>query len=184
MNLENIRKSLIMEDVMAIAKREDLKLADQDLINKCFENKIMFLDPKWNFYVKTNDWVADCISLASKKDLDAYKKDQNNAAIIHFANNPKPWGNPSIPHGDDWWTIARFGLYYEELLIRLMNFQIQNFHPEMPYDNRSSARRLADKIMPVGTRRRKFAKWILPKGSLRWKICKQIYYIFEPKYRP
>lgn len=51
-------------------------------------------------------------------------------------------------------------------------------------DRRSGARKLADKLLPPGTRRRKFAKLLLPKGSLRWGFCKQIYYIFRPKYRP
>ena len=124
------------------------------------------------------------MDLASVKDLDAYKKSKNSPSIIHFANNPKPWGNPSIPNGSEWWSIARSGLYYEELLIRLTNFQIQTFHPVISCDNRSGARRLADKLMPPGTSRREIAKWFLPKGSLRWRLCKQIYYIFKPQYRP
>ena len=184
MNLASIRKSLKKEEIIKVVKKEELILADQDLINICFEKKILFLDARWNYFIKSNQWVTDCINLASKKDLEAYKAAQSNAAIFHFANNPKPWNVLTVPGGSNWWVTARAGLYYEELLIRLMDYHVQSFQSIMPIDNRSSARRLADKIMPVGTRRRKFAKWILPKGSLRWKICKQIYYIFEPKYRP
>lgn len=55
---------------------------------------------------------------------------------------------------------------------------------EHQIDNRSFARKLADILLPHGTQRRVFAKKILPKGSLRWKFCKQIYYIFAPQYRP
>ena len=184
MDLEHIRRSMRLHDLMAIATRKDLKLADQDLINVAFDQKIAFLDPKWNYFVQANQWVIDCINLASKKDIDEYRKAAINPAIFHFANHPKPWGAPSIPNASEWWLVARASPYYEELLIRLMNFQIYSSRQMSLPDNRSGVRRFADKLIPPGTQRRAFAKWILPKGSLRWSFCKQIYYIFKPQYRP
>lgn len=43
-------------------------------------------------------------------------------------------------------------------------------------DNRSGARKFADKLLPKGSRRRNLAKKILPKGSKRWSFCKKVYY--------
>lgn len=57
-------------------------------------------------------------------------------------------------------------------------------NPNYQIDNRTSARKIADLILPKGTRRREFLKKILPKGSLRWKFCKQVYFVFAPQYRP
>lgn len=49
--------------------------------------------------------------------------------------------------------------------------------PEPEYvDNRSGVRKLADKLLPKGSRRRNLAKKILPKGSKRWEFCKMVYY--------
>lgn len=42
-------------------------------------------------------------------------------------------------------------------------------------DNRSNARKLADRFLPKGSCRRKVAKLILPKGSYRWTICQKLY---------
>lgn len=185
MNLEYIRRNLHQTDLMAIATRGDLKLADQDLINIAFDGKITYLDFRWNFYVKVNQWVSDGISLAPAEVVKEYKNSGSSPAIIHFANTPKPWGNPSLPMADLWWLVARKSLYYEELLIRLMNFHINAaMTPVRQWENRSAVRRVADKFLPPDTRRREFVKLLLPKGSLRWRFCKQIYYIFCPKYRP
>lgn len=188
MNLEYIRQNLRQVDLMAIATKEGLRLADQDLINVAFDGKVAFLNPKWNFFIKPNKWVEDCICLAAKDSLFAYKESADSPSIIHFANDPKPWGNPSLPMADSWWSIAKNGPYYEELLIRLINFQINAVVPSgariLPIDARSGARKFADKILPPGSQRREFAKKLLPKGSLRWRFCKQIYYIFKPQYRP
>ena len=124
------------------------------------------------------------MSLAVKENLERYKKSKDAPAIIHFANNPKPGGEPTVPWASEWWAVAKSGLYYEELLVRLINFKVQTFQSGGAPDNRSGARRLADKILPSGSKRRSLMKKLVPKGSLRWRFCKQVYYIFRPKYRP
>lgn len=48
-----------------------------------------------------------------------------------------------------------------------------------PVDDRSNARKFADKVLPKGSRRREFAKIFLPKGSLRYRFCKKIYHIIH-----
>lgn len=192
MNSEYIRNNLRQTELMAIATRDDLRLADQDLINVAFDGKITFLDPKWNFCIKSNQWVEDCMNLAEKKSLLAYKESVSSPWIIHFANNPKPWGNPSLPMADSWWSVAKNTSYYEELLLRLINFQINTLVPaSVPRNSkrasifaRFDARKFADKFLPLGTKRREFAKRLLPRNSLRWRFCKKIYYLFRPDYRP
>ena len=46
--------------------------------------------------------------------------------------------------------------------------------PELSYY--SKIRALADKFLPIGTRRRSLLKRLLPKGSHRWNFLKKIYY--------
>ena len=196
MNMENIRSSMVAANVMATATQSNFKLADQDLINVVFQNKIHFLDCKWNHFVETNWWVRDCINASSQETLTAYKEAALSPAILHYANSPKPWNQPELVLADEWWSVARTNPQYEEILVRLFDEKLRNAIASipasssvqqvapLPYDGRSGMRKFADKILPMGTKRRSIAKFFLPKGSLRWRICKQIYYIFCPQYRP
>lgn len=192
MNLENIRNSMTQEKALRIGNLSDFKLADQDLINVLFHNKVVFLDPKWNYFVPTNLWVKNCIEASPRSDLAAYKEAGKCPYIIHFANRPKPWQEPSVCLAEEWWVSARKGLFYEQVMIRLnderthtsiASIQVPSISLD-EFDGRTGARKFADKILPKGTRRREIAKKILPKGSMRWRFCKQIYYIFKPEYRP
>lgn len=189
MNLENVRKSMAAEKIIAIARRPDIKLADQDVINMAYQGRVHFLDSKWNLFVKTNWWVSSGIEAAPRKCVSAYEEAESDPSIIHYANKPKPWQDSNIAFSEDWWEMARKSPYYESIFVAYLRqaqpireMAISQAIPEAP-DNRSGARRLADRILPKGTRRREIAKKMLPKGSLRWKFCKQIYYIFHPEYR-
>ena len=104
-----------------------------------------------------------------------------------------------MKYADIWLKTARTTVYYETFIYqlaqntgKLLNGRISNLETIAfdvqnrmgIFDTRSGARKLADKLLPLGSRRRAFAKKLLPKGSLRWRFCKQIYYIFKPQYRP
>ena len=52
-----------------------------------------------------------------------------------------------------------------------------------PLDNRTGARKVADFFFPKGTKQREFLKKIIPKGSRRYAVLKQIYYVFNPKLK-
>lgn len=52
------------------------------------------------------------------------------------------------------------------------------------FDNRTGARKIADKLMPPNTLRRQLAKFLVPRDSPQWKLFKQIYFLIRPEYRP
>lgn len=198
-DLQKIRNQVEMSNLLDFANTHHFRIQEQDLINVYYEGKIKFLDVRWNFYTETNSWITHCINCAPLKDGQAYFNAAKAPALIHYANVPKAWDDPTSLLADEFWMVARRTIFYEVILSRLINvqtgvlhgavYELQQFvyHKKGSFpstlDTRSGARRFADKLLPKGSKRREFAKIILPKGSLRWRFCKQIYYIFAPQYK-
>ncbi len=91
--------------------------------------------------------------------------------MIHYAGDKKPWIDPSSDFAVDFWENAKKTPYYEVVLHRMVFGE-----PEHTNGYRSGIYKLADRVMPKGTRRREVAKKILPRDSRRWEFCKAIYY--------
>lgn len=191
-DLARIRKNVSMKDLLKYANDNHFRIQEQDLINAYFEGKIQFLDISWNYYIETNSWITHCINYAPLVGGDEYNKAKKSPNLLHYANVPKPWDDPSSKYAESFWEIARKTQFYEVILSRLMDRKVGCLHGAVYdlqvragiFDTRTGARKFADKLLPPGSKRREFAKFLLPKGSLRWRFCKQIYYIFKPQYRP
>lgn len=186
MNLAAQRAHFTKEKIIKFLNAHKYKIQEQDAINVLFKGKIKLLDLCWNYYVETNTWVTKMLEAAPLEKYNLYRAQKGDHGVIHYANRPRPWDEPSMVHAEDFWNVARKTEFYELLLARMAASQAYVVHWNAPQaiDTRSGARKFADKLLPKGTRRREFAKKILPKGSLRWRFCKQIYYIFKPQYRP
>ena len=94
-----------------------VKIYEQDMLNMLLDGKIKFLDPKWNCYTKSNEFINKCFSLSP---LETYKKYEiarsSNQGIIHYAAHPKPWWNATVDLADIWWKYAKISPCYEEIL--------------------------------------------------------------------
>lgn len=182
MNLKKWRDEYTKEKILQAATAKHYRIQEQDVLNVLFDGKAGFLKVNWNFYVPANPQLICALDMApdgSQKEYEIAKKDPY---LVHYAGVPKPWNDPEVPYADMWWDAARATTFYETLLKRMILYYTQE--PNRDRDPRSGARKLADKLLPVGSKRRGFAKCILPKDSLRWRFCKQIYYVFRPQYRP
>lgn len=186
MNLKAQRQKFTKEGIIEFLNAHKYKIQEQDAINVLFKGRIKLLDLCWNYYVETNTWVTEMLEAAPLEKYNLYRAQKGNHGVIHYANRPRPWDEPSMVHAEDFWNMARKTEFYELLLSRMAASQAYVVHMTVPQvvDSRSGVRKFADKILPKGTRRREVAKKILPKGSLRWRFFKQIYYIFRPGQRP
>ena len=186
MNLAAQRAHFTKEEIIEFLNAHKYKIQEQDAINVLFKRKIKLLDLCWNYYVETNTWVTKMLEAAPLEKYNLYRSQKGTHGVIHYANRPRPWDEPSMVHAEDFWNAARKTEFYELLLARMAASQayIVHMNASQAIDTRSGARKLADKLLPKGSRRREFAKVLLPKGSRRWQFCKQVYYIIRPKYRP
>lgn len=192
MNLSLIRKEFNASEIVEFSETHKFRIQEQDIINSLMQDKVKYIDLRWNMYVENSPWITACIENAPAQSSKYYRKYCVDPFLIHYANNPKPWDSPEQPFAIDFWNVAKETSFYEIMIERMIYTKLSgvcgatfDLQCRMGlFDTRSGARKLADKLLPIGTKRRKLAKILLPKGSLRWRFCKQIYYIFKPQYRP
>lgn len=187
-DLEKIRKNVNIHTLLKFANTHHFRIQEQDLINVFYENKIKFMDLKWNYYIETNPWITQCINAAPVTEAEKYWKAKKSPSLYHYANVPKPWSEPDSSLAEAWWNIAHQTQFYEPIIAKMIDAKIGMLHHAVYdlqtrlgiFDTRTSARKCADKLLPKGTKRREFAKKIVPRGSRRWNFCKKIYYFFNP----
>lgn len=117
-NAENYRKKYSLEYLKNFIK-EKMNIVDiyeQDMLNILLNNNIKFVNHKWNFYTLTNHWVKSCIENATASDYKEYLNSKQKGGIVHYANVPKPWQDPTSDFADYWWKYARKSVNYESFL--------------------------------------------------------------------
>lgn len=188
-DFDKMRKFFSKDELLSFALKSHFRCQEQDVLNVILEGHVKFLELAWNCYVRSGDFVTYGLKWAPHQVYEEFQTAIANPNLVHFVAYPKPWLDPTIEYGQEFWLVARRTPYYETLLFMLMESRygspIYNIQNQFGYfDTRSGARKLADKLLPKGSKRREFAKLILPKGSRRWNFCKQIYFLIRPKYRP
>ena len=196
MNLQRMREVYTANEVLDYASSHKFRIQEQDILNVLLEGKTKWLDLSWNYYVEVNECITYYVKRAPRESYEYYLKQNGEKGVIHYASQPKPWDFPQIPYANDFWKTARKTPFYELILSRMSVAQANvlvgpiaqkvNAEGVSPaIQEKSRIRKLSDKIMPDGTKRRRFLKKILPtKGTAEWEAIKKVYYtIFERSKR-
>ena len=99
-NLEKIRSTNIMNDIIEDLKKNKYYYPDQDVLNKFFYGDVEFIDEKWNV---SNYCVED--------------KEFNSLCLIHFIQ--KPWTNLDAPLAYLYFHYLRQTPWYEQVIFSL-----------------------------------------------------------------
>lgn len=187
-NCELYRKKYSLKYLMEFISAHKFRIYEQDALNVLLDGKMRFLDERYNTYTYTNNGIYECVLFAPADAKKKYIEARKDPVIVHYAGHPKPATTIEGDYGVVFWEFARKTPYYELILSKALKETLGKLTPvntmyQPPEDNRSGARKLADKLLPHGSFRRRLLKWFLPKGSLQWRFFKQIYYIFRPEYR-
>ena len=54
-----------------------------------------------------------------------YEKAKLSPYIIHYAAVPKPWNEPNVEFGDQWWHYARKTSFYESFLKSMSEYAVR-----------------------------------------------------------
>lgn len=191
-NLEKCRRTISMTELLKVAQSHKFKVQEQDILNLVYDGKIKFLDIAWNMYAMVAPHIRDTIdSFAPVKAKEDYHAAHIRPLLIHWAAQPKPWKEPEMDYGYEWWEVAKQTPFFGTIIARTIDLKLGQLHPAVfdlqnrmgLYDRRTGARKVADFFFPKGTKRRELLKKILPKGSKRWAVLKQIYYVFNPRLK-
>lgn len=180
MNLKRIRERYTITDLIEFFQKNHFHIQEQDGLNAFFEGEIKFLDLKWNYYVEVNPGIHHTINFwAPKQDKDVYNAmdpyGDNKPYIIHYASQPKPWSDPNVKYSEFWWSYAAKTEFYPLINFRMAQGSVNG---ALVFGRLSLARRVADKLLPKGSKRREALKKIMPRGSKQFELLKRMYHKF------
>ncbi len=85
-----------------------LKLCDQDVLNKYFDNNYMPLDKKYSI-------IPKCLEL--NFDNNEVETLLNDAVVLHFTGGElsKPWNNKNQKSAQDWWKYVKYTEFKKDI---------------------------------------------------------------------
>ena len=120
LNLEEFRKRYTTKQILDFAVSEKWQLLDQDILNKLCEGAVKYIDMSWNVMVDfAGIRINQIIALAPRWLNEMYQEARKNPKIIHYAGPQKPWFEPEMDFGIQFWECARGTAYYEVMLGRM-----------------------------------------------------------------
>lgn len=178
LNTAAMRELHSTSDWLNMASNSKYIYDDQDILNTECQGKVVYLDNAWNVMVNCGNRFKNVFSYAPANMFDNFMKAYANPKIVHYAGYEKPWKPGPCDMKELYWQYARETPFYEELLFMvcadrqsvandiesarrdLLDLIVELTTHERAISEDSSIRRLIDPLLPLGSRRREFAKWI------------------------
>lgn len=172
-NIAEIRKNYTGTKLLNIAAQKDWKWFDQDVLNKISRGRVLFLNPKWNVMVQRHIAETELSEFYAPVDIyKTYKECLIDPWILHYAGHFIPCHVPDVDCAEYFWKYAQKTEFYHWILFLM----IQSNKPIIPQI--SFARKVADKLLPKGSRRRAALKIVIPRDSPQWNFLKKLYHFF------
>lgn len=182
---DKARKQYSLEYLRSFISTHEYRIYEQDMLNVLYDGQIDFLPPNWNTFTYTNNFVKNCVALSPYSAQSEYTKARNNPYILHFAAHPKPWWVGKGDYSERFWYYARRSPFYEEIIALMINqlscTDMSTSYSSSTVGHISNARKLADIVIPKGSKFRAVLKKIMPKNSPIYNFFKYIYYAFGGK---
>ncbi len=106
-DIQTIRKGDFFEKMMVLFHLNNYWFLDQDILNVAFKGNIKFLDYAYNA-VTANGRPGEFSRQITDSDLlQRYEHALNNPKIIHFCGDKKPWVDPKVIHGKEFYKYAQ-----------------------------------------------------------------------------
>lgn len=176
LNLKEIRKKYSGSELLDIAEKKDWQLFDQDVLNNVCKGKVLFIESKWNVMVQSHFGEKDLTEFYAPVNIyKKYKNDLLDPWIIHYASHSIPCFSPTVDCAEYFWKYAKKTAFYEIVLNILM--QCTSYGIVFPIMEKSFPKRVVDKILPKGSKRREFFKKIIPRESKQFELLKSLYHV-------
>ncbi len=179
-DLVALRKSDFFETWLAFVEKIGVpKFPDQCAFNVALENRILFLDQKWNHYITTvteSPYRKTSFENAHEETLARIRmQDRDIPVILHLLGARKPWLTLQNSFSERFWTYAEKSPYFDELVTRLMKY--------MPkyYDHAKKKRMIYAfaSLLPLGKKQEKW-QWKWDAYNYEVLACER----FMKKYNP
>ena len=173
-NIERFREKFTDFHLANLALTANYRWGDQDVLNVCCHENVLYLDPQWNVMVQHK---YDRIGIIRKCPLHIYQqymKSRDTPKIIHYAGEQKPWDDPEMDFAERFWAAARRTPFYEVLLHRMINpytHASKGQKENHKHAAQSEAKKILSFFFPSGSRRRRILKRIFTRVMKKAVLC-------------
>ncbi len=107
LNLKKMREDNISDKLLIYKKNNNLKRCmDQDALNACFLDNVIYLSPKYNLMLSNLNYNNDDIAKFYDITTQEYFNILNKPTIIHLTNKKKPWNSLTAIKSREFWSYA------------------------------------------------------------------------------
>jgi lipopolysaccharide biosynthesis glycosyltransferase len=110
------------EKLKEVINNNHLLYLEQDALNKCLFGHFYRLPVEWNYEFLE----AIRLKYNQYEFYREYRNHEKDAKIVHFLGSIKPWRNSMEYRADLWWSYARRTTFYEEIVARMVEYQVGN----------------------------------------------------------
>lgn len=166
MNTEKLRSFTSYHELFTIADSYSYRLFDQDILNMVCYGQVLYIDMKWNLVYDYNfTRIRDIISLAPDEIREQYTSARKAPSVIHYAGPIKPWMDPSVDFGYEFWKVAKTTPFFELLLNGIMQYKQTRYNIEHRHFFLKCLGRTLQHLIPKNTRlflriRALYSKWL------------------------
>lgn len=154
-NTVEMRKAHTLHEWLTFASKPYM-YNDQDVLNLYCEDCVKYLDMEWNVITDCDHYrINHVIVFAPDKVQKEYFRARQNPKIIHYAGYMKPWHRPTEDYAHLFWQILKETEFYEELLARMTKGIYYWEGVESGLIKERIHMKAINKMMPVGSRKRK-----------------------------
>ena len=116
-NIKNtLDYDLVNKCMKLMHKIKEPRYVDQCILNVACEDKVYFLDKKWNVENHLKIWRNNLKEELPSDIYNEYEDNLKNAYYLHFSGSLKPWHDSTTYNAHLWWEYARKTPFYEEIL--------------------------------------------------------------------
>ena len=170
LDLDGLRRTMSSEDMIQMALTHSYRCHDQDILNIVCKNKVTYLPQQWNTLM---DWQEigrsrmDILKMAPRQLYEAYTQARKRPYLIHFAGYQKPWDVVDCDFAEYFWEYAKLSPYYPMILRKTKRCLMDEREAELSriarMEQNAGIRKIANKVLPIGSRRREWVKSIYRK---------------------
>lgn len=172
-NNKLIKENIELENLQKLYKRE-LRDLSKDTLNIVMDEKVKFLDGKWNYCIYTPEEEKHLNYFNPKHFYERRKINKLDFVILHFAYGAAPWERMEVPLSEYFWNIARECYSYEQILGRVVDNKLLNMTINTKANNKNLAIDIIHKLLPKNSRRNSIIRKIFPEGSKRFRILAKL----------
>ncbi len=157
-DLDELRENTNSRNLLKIASEMQYRCHDQDVLNKVFKDKVMYLSQKWNVimlweFPEHNMKRIDFVKMAPRNMYYEYENARRTPYIVHYAGEQKPWVCVDCDMAEYFWDIAKDSPFYQLIQYRVHYSLAEERYSaslRVPPPYRSRPKRAYDFIMKHG----------------------------------